>query len=537
MESKNYSRAVIAKSRRRRTKQSCSNLYALILAGGIGSRFWPFSRELEPKQFLKITGRKSLLEDTILRLNGIVAPQNIYIISNKQYFFEIEKHIARFKIPVTNIILESSGKNTAPAIGLGINLITQKLQNKSVIAGEPLAANVAWRETARQSAIDPIFIILPADHYIKDTDNFKSCMEKAVAAAGDDYLVTIGIKSHKAATGYGYIKIKSKIKNKKSKLKNTKNNKFDYYLVEKFLEKPNLEKAKAYAADKNYFWNSGIFVWRASVFMQELKDYLPSLYQQLLVIEAQMTASGVIANSAKQSRINSLWQKIKPISVDYGIMEHSRRVALVPANFDWSDLGSWDVLGDLLAKNLHGNVIQADSIDLGSKDICIFSRGNRLIGTVGLKDLIIADTPDALLVCDKHKTQEVKHIVDSLKSANRREHIAHTTDKRPWGSYTVLQTSTGFKIKLVEIEPGKRLSLQRHKKRAEHWVVVEGRAKITWGDIIKFVNRNESIYIPQGKKHRLENPADSILRIVEVQTGDYLEENDIERFADDFNRE
>lgn len=471
-------------------KYSAENLYALILAGGVGSRFWPFSRILEPKQFINILGNESLLQNTISRLKGLVNPDKIYIITNRSYFYEVKKQIERFHIPDVNILLEPEGKNTAPAIGLCARLI--------------LKANPRG-----------ILIALPADHYIKDMAKFKEAIRAAAYCAQDDLLVTIGIKPKKPATGYGYIKIEHQIDS---------SSRTEGFKVHRFLEKPSLKKAKEYIKSKGYFWNSGIFVWKAAVFMDEVKAYLPVLYHQLGKISAV-------------DDIPKVWPKIKPISVDYGIMEHSKRIALVPAHFEWSDLGSWDALQELLPKDKDGNVIQADSIDHDSKGICAFSRANRLIATIGLKDLIIADTPDAILVCDKHRAQEVKKIVDKLKLGKRKEHIAHMTDKRPWGSFTVLQIGEGFKIKLIEIEPKKRLSLQAHGKRAEHWVVVSGCAKVSRGRDIVYVHSNQSIYIPKGVKHRLENPSDTPLKIVEVQTGNYLEEDDIRRFDDDYRRQ
>lgn len=463
--------------------------YAVILAGGVGSRFWPFSRELEPKQFITIVGRESLLQNTLRRLSGLVNAKRIYIITNKIYFYELKKQIEKFKIPESNILLEPEGKNTAPAIGLSARLI-EKCDE------------------------DATLIVLPADHYIKDIARFKMTLRQAIECARDDFLVTLGIKPVKPSTGYGYISI--------SQRSTVNDPHLGYYRVEKFLEKPSINNAKRYSADKRYFWNSGMFVWKVSVFMDELKRYLPDLYSQLSLVHSQ-------------DDIAKIWPNIKPISVDYGIMEHSKRIALIPADFIWSDLGSWDSLQELLPKDKKGNLIQADSVDCDSEGICVFTKSNRLIATIGLKDLIIADTPDALLVCDKHKTQDVKNIVEHLKSRNRKEHLVHLTDKRPWGWFTILQASRGFKIKLVEIEPKKRLSLQSHKKRAEHWIVVSGRAKVTRGTTVRFIQSNQSIYIPKGVKHRLENPDKVPLKIVEVQTGSYLEEDDIQRFDDDFN--
>lgn len=467
-----------------------SNLFALILAGGAGSRLWPFSRELQPKQLINIIGNETLLQNTISRVKDAICSRQIYIITNHSYYYEVKKQIAKFKIPDANIILEPEGKNTAPAIGLGARLISQI---------NP----------------DAILLALPSDHYIKDIAKFRRYLKKAIVYAKNNFLVTIGVKPTSAETGYGYIEISRKMQAASAQSSG--------YKVERFIEKPSLKDAKKYITSNRYFWNGGMFVWKASVFLEEVKRFLPSLHSQLLSIRAQ-------------NDIARVWPKIKPISVDYGIMEYSKRIILIPANFYWTDLGSWDALDEVLPKDKFGNIILADLLDYDSKGICAFSRGNRLIATVGLKDLIIADTPDALLVCNRHKAQDVKKIVEKLKSDKRKEHMVHMTDKRPWGSYTILQVGSGFKIKLVEIDPKKRLSLQSHRKRAEHWVVVCGCAKVTYGKTVKFVRSSQSIYIPKGMIHRLENPAARPLKIVEVQTGNYLEEDDIKRLEDDFQR-
>jgi mannose-1-phosphate guanylyltransferase/mannose-6-phosphate isomerase len=266
-----------------------------------------------------------------------------------------------------------------------------------------------------------------------------------------------------------------------------------------------------------------MFIGKASVFLDEIRKYLPKLYDSL----------GMIA-SVKD--ITKVWPKIEAISVDYGIMEKSQQIALIPADFYWTDLGSWDALADIFPKDKKGNISSPDILNLDSTGVSIFNRGQRLISTIGLKDVIIADTPDALLVCDSKKTQEVKKIVGMIKLLQRKEHHVHLTERRPWGSFTVLQQGIGFKIKLIEIASGKRLSLQRHKNRAEHWVVVSGAAKVTSGGRVTMVKSNESIYIPKERKHRLENSQSLPLKIVEVQTGAYLGEDDIERFEDDFKR-
>ena len=458
--------------------------YAVILAGGVGSRFWPFSRELEPKQFMKIIGQSSLLQATIQRLKGVVEARCVYIITNNIYFYEVKAQVAKFGIPDSNIILEPQGKNTAPAVGLCAKLISRMDK-------------------------DAVLLVLPSDHFIKNIENFKKTLKKAIVCAKDNLLVTIGIKPNAPSTGYGYIKVDGK--------------RNGYIAVAKFLEKPDLNKAKEYFKDKKFFWNSGMFIWKASVFLEETRKYLPKLYANLQLI-----------NSVND--IPRIWPKIEAISVDYGIMECSRRIALIPADFYWTDLGSWDALAEIFPKDKKGNITSNDTLNVDSHGVCVFSRGNRLVSTIGVDNMVIADTPDALLVCDRNRTQDVKQLVEKLKTLKRKEHQVHLTERRPWGSFTVLQQGVGFKIKLIEIAPGKRLSLQRHKNRAEHWVVVSGIAKVTSGDRVSLVHSNESIYISKGIKHRLENTGRSAIKIVEVQTGVYLEEDDIERFQDDFKR-
>jgi len=460
-------------------------VYAAILAGGVGSRFWPFSRELEPKQFIKIIGEESLLQTAIQRLKGVVVPANTYIITNNIYFYEVKAQVAKFRIPDKNIILEPEGKNTAPAVGLCARLIG-RVDN------------------------DAVLMVLPSDHYIKNVANFKKTLRKAIACAKKDLLVTIGIRPTAPSTGYGYVKV------------NIKEN--GHFIVDKFLEKPDLKKAKKYFKDKKFFWNSGMFVWKAQVFLEETRKYLPKLHANLQLI-----------NSVND--IPKIWPRIEAISVDYGIMEHSKRICLIPANFYWTDLGSWEALAEIFPKDKKGNIANSDTLNLDSQGVYIFSRGNRLVSTIGIKDTVIADTPDALLVCDRNKTQDVKHLVEKLKLLKRKEHQVHLTERRPWGSFTILQEGACFKIKLIEIAPHKRLSLQRHKSRAEHWVVVTGSARVTSGKNISLVESNQSIYIPEGVKHRLENFTRKPVRIVEVQTGRYLGEDDIERFEDDFKKE
>ncbi|RJP28949.1 MAG: mannose-1-phosphate guanylyltransferase/mannose-6-phosphate isomerase [Candidatus Omnitrophota bacterium] len=462
--------------------------YAVILAGGTGTRFWPFSRELEPKQFMHVLSNNSLLQNTIIRLSGIIEPENIFIISNKLYLYELKSQIKTLKVPDSNIVLEPDARNTAAAIALAASLILAKDK-------------------------EAVMLVLPSDHYIRGKKEFSSCIKSAIKCARKDFMVTIGIKPQDASTGYGYIKTAKPLSGLGVKC----------IKVSKFIEKPAFALAKKYAIDKRFFWNSGIFIWKASVFMEELRKFLPDMYQ-------------IFKDVKKIEQVGKKWFSIKPISVDYGIMAFSKKIVLVPADFYWTDLGSWDALTKILPKDACGNVSKADFLGLNCRGVSVFSRSARFISAVGVRDLIIADTPDAILVCNNNNAQDVKKIVDLLKVGRRKECISHITEKRPWGEFTVLQKGIGFKIKLIQIYPKKRLSLQRHTKRAEHWVVVSGCAKVTTSGKAKVVKANNSIYVPIGQKHRLENPGNSVLRVVEVQTGSYLEEDDIERFDDDFKR-
>ena len=464
-----------------------TQIYALILAGGIGTRFWPLSRELEPKQFLKLKGDMSLLQQTIERIEPIVPADRIFIITNEQYKLHIANQVKKFAIPEANIILEPKGKNTAPAIGFAAKLISKR---------DPEA----------------VMMVLPADHYIENKMKILDTLNAAALLAAEDYLVTIGIVPDMPHTGYGYIKLKGK-----SLLDSVK-----AHHVDKFVEKPDKKNAEKFLKTKKYLWNSGIFVWKASVILSEIKKCLPDLYKNLSRLNAVVDPE--------------IWDDIKPISIDYGVLEKSKRVAVIAAgDLGWNDLGSWASLRKVHAKDMRGNVIHADSIDMDSRDITVFG-SNRLIATIGLKDVVVVDTDDALLVCDKERTEDVKAVVETIKGNKRQEHIAHKTVKRPWGCYTVLNIGNGFKVKLITIEPYKRLSLQRHKYRSEHWVVVEGEARITNGSKVYNIKANESAYIPMNGIHRLENPLAQPLKIVEVQCGKYIEEDDIERLSDDFAR-
>jgi mannose-1-phosphate guanylyltransferase/mannose-6-phosphate isomerase len=448
---------------------------------------------------LQIVGEDTLIRQTIKRMNGFVPPENIWIVTTEDKAQDIRFHLESLGSLVERIqfIKEPVGRNTAPAIGLAAIYL-------------------------QHFSSDSVMIVMPSDHAIPDNEKYLGDLKVAIEAAMEDCLVTFGIKPNRPETGYGYIKVdhSSKIK-LKGVLK-----------VECFVEKPNLETAKKYLLDGNYFWNSGIFVWKTSKILSEIKTHLPSLYKTLKEIESILFEPNKLN---KPNKLCELYTNLESISIDYGIMEKSNTVLMVPANFLWSDLGSWTALDEMIKKDDAGNIVKGNTIDIGSENSTIFA-GERLIATIGLKDMVVVDTPDATLVTPKGRVQEVKNIVEELKKNGREEHLIHKTVERPWGSYTVLEKRNGYKIKRVLLKPEARLSLQLHRRRSEHWVVVSGVAKVTRESETYLVRRNESTYIPINTKHRLENPGKELLQIIEVQNGDYVEEDDIERFSDDYGR-
>jgi len=483
--------------------QLLNDIHAVILAGGSGTRFWPLSRETCPKQMLQIVGEDTLIRQTIKRINGFVSPENIWIVTTEDKAQDIKFHVDSLGPLAKKIqfIKEPLGRNTAPAIGL---------------------AAIHLSRFSPQS----IMIVMPSDHAIPDREKFLRDLRLAIEGAKEDYLVTFGVKPNRPETGYGYIKIDNDPRVKLNGL----------HKVECFAEKPTIEKAKTYLSDGNYFWNSGIFVWKTSRILSEIEKHLPSLYQTLKEIESLLFITDKPNKSDKRSALCALrYASLESISIDYGIMERSAEALMVPATFRWSDLGSWTALDEVIEKDDSGNILKGNTIDIGSQNSIVFS-GERLVATIGLKDMVVVDTPDATLVTTKDRVQEVRKIVDTLRQNGREEHLLHKTVERPWGSYTVLEKGEGYKIKRVALNPGAKLSLQLHRRRSEHWVVVSGTAKVTRESETYLVKTNESTYIPVNLKHRLENPGDVPLQIIEVQNGDYVEEDDIERFDDIYGR-
>jgi len=477
-------------------------IYAVILAGGSGTRFWPLSRETCPKQMLQIVGEDTLLRQTIKRINGFLPSGNICIVTTEEKAQEIRFHLEPLGSWAKEIkfIREPVGRNTAPAIGL---------------------AAICLHHLSPES----IMIVMPSDHAIPDRGKFLSHLKLGIQGAMKDYLVTFGIKPNRPEIGYGYIKVDGSLKSEIDGL----------IKVERFVEKPDLQTAKNYLSDGNYFWNSGIFVWKTSKILSEIKKYLPTLYQTLKEIESVLFESDQPNKLNKPSSLAMHYAKLESISIDYGIMERSRDVLMVPSIFAWSDLGSWTALDEMIEKDGDGNIFKGNTVDVGSQDSIIFA-GERVIATIGLKDMVVVDTPDATLVTSKERAQEVRKIVEVLKKNGREEHYIHKTVERPWGSYTVLEKGQGYKIKRIVLKPGAKISLQLHKRRSEHWVVVSGIARVTKEDETYSVRMNESTYIPINTKHRLENLGEIPVQIIEVQNGDYVEEDDIERFEDIYGR-
>ena len=369
----------------------------------------------------------------------------------------------------------------------------------------------------------------------------------AVRGARAGHLVTFGVKPSRPETGYGYIKVKHSIGLNRP---NRRNNATTQRLLEvdRFLEKPDLETAKAFLSEGGYFWNSGIFVWKTSVILSEIEKHLPSLHRTLKEIESLLHGNlqpdrpdsldrlDKLNKPDKLDRLDKPYSSLEPVSIDYGVMERSSNVRMVPASFQWSDLGSWAALDDVVERDRQGNILRGNVIDVDSRDSIVFS-DKRLIATIGLRETVVVDTPDATLVIPKERAQEVRKIVEILKKEAREEHLIHRTVERPWGTYTVLEKGNAYKIKRIVVKPRARLSLQRHSRRSEHWVVVSGTAKVTKGNETYWVQTNESTFIPVMTKHRLENQEDGSLQIIEVQSGDYVEEDDIERFDDDYDRQ
>jgi mannose-1-phosphate guanylyltransferase/mannose-6-phosphate isomerase len=474
------------------------HIFAVIMAGGSGTRFWPLSREKMPKQLLKIGAEDTLIQETVKRVLPLIKREDIFVVTNHGLSDAINTQLSdKFgELWDMNFILEPEARNTAPALGLA---------------------------ALHLNRIDPdgIMVVFSADHAIRKADEFLRLLRMAGDAAADNYLVTLGIKPDRPETGYGYIKA--------SAAGSISDAHGGVCKVEAFVEKPNVDTAREYLRQGNYYWNSGIFVWKIRTLLQEIEKHAPSLYKGLMEIQKH------IGTDRETDVITQVFKHLESISIDYAVMEKTDRAAVIPADIGWSDVGSWTALDDVSDRDASGNVMAGNVIDIDSHDSIIYAE-KRLVATIGLKNLVVVDTPDATLICSKDRAQDVKKVVDVLKKRKSGEHLIHTTVHRPWGSYTILEEGDRYKIKRLVINPGTKLSHQLHNHRSEHWVVVSGTARVTNGENVYDVHPNESTYIPMSTKHRLENPGKIPVQIIEVQNGEYLEEDDIVRFEDDFNR-
>ena len=475
-------------------------VHAVILAGGSGSRLWPLSRQHLPKQFLSLDGNTSLLQTTINRLSPAIKAENILIVTQEAH----AKGEAYHALLPYRTLFEPVGRNTAPAIAL--------------------AAACLMAEGA-----DPIMVVLPADHIIKDEVRFRDHLSIAIKAAENGGLITFGIRPTHPDTGFGYIKARSTSLDTEAPNEACAAN--EVYTVERFTEKPDHATAGEFLRQGDYYWNSGMFVWRASVILAEIQRHLPEVYRIVQAILAGSRAAGSF-----QQAVEEHFAAMPAISIDYGVLEKSDRVSLIPCDIGWNDVGSWHAVHEISAKDESGNTLQGNVVALDCRNSLIRAE-KRLVAAIGVEDLCVIETADAVLISKSDQTQRVREVVDTLEQRGATEHIYHAKVNRPWGSYTVLEEDQdGFKIKRIEVAPGARLSLQSHKRRSEHWVVVSGTATVTNGDSIITVHKNQSTYIPIGTKHRLENQGSEPLHIVEIQVGEYLGEDDIQRYEDNYGR-
>lgn len=474
-----------------------STIFPVVLSGGSGTRLWPLSRAMYPKQFIRFFNGsdKTLLGATLARLkagDGFKAP---ILLCNNDHRFLVKEELERAGITPEHIILEPVARNTAPAIAV--------------------AALVAEREDP-----EAVIAVMPSDHAVKDVAHFVEGVRRAAAVAATGRLVLFGIQPTEPHTGYGYIRKGAPIEGPGG----------GAYEVDKFFEKPEAPTAKRYLADGGYFWNSGIFVLHARTFLEEVERLNPS------ILAAAKAALDDAAQDLGFLRLDKKAFSAAPnISVDYAVMEHTTRAAMLAIDVGWNDVGSWSSLWDIAPRDEAGNYVNGDAVLQDTRNCYVHSERS-LVATIGVENLIIVDTPDALLVAEKSKSQDVSKIVTTLRQSNRKEQEQHLRNYRPWGYFETLNIGPRFQVKLLHVAPGGKLSMQMHHHRSEHWIVVQGTAKVVIGDNERLVRENESVYIFATQWHRLENPGKVPLELIEVQIGTYLGEDDIVRTDDVYNR-
>lgn len=474
---------------------TAKTIWPVILSGGSGTRLWPLSRSLYPKQLLPLVDADTMLQATVRRVKDGGRFHPPVLVANEEHRFIIAEQLRQSGAEATAIILEPEGRNTAPAIALAARFIQER---------DPEA----------------LLLVMPSDHLIRDEAAFAAAIESAVAAAKErNALLTFGIRPDRPETGYGYICCGAPL--------GAHN---DVHQVDRFVEKPDLTTAESYLADGNYVWNSGIFLFSAAGFLEELAEFEPEMAEA-----AEVAVSGGTWDSTFFRPNREAFCRSPSNSVDYAVMERTRRAAVVPVDMGWSDVGSWAALWDVSPKDAKGNVLHGDILLEGAAN-CYARTNGPAVALAGVENLIVVATPDAVLVTCRERSQDVKHIVDQLKAGGRDEHMVHTVVHRPWGSYQTTDRGDRFQTKRIMVKPGEKLSLQKHHHRAEHWIVVQGTARVTRGDEVLDLHENESTFIPIGVTHRLENPGKIPLHIIEVQSGSYLGEDDIVRFEDTYGR-
>lgn len=469
------------------------NIHPVILSGGAGSRLWPISREHFPKPLLSISGDKTLLQDTVQRLDALAEVANPLIVCNEEHRYLLLDQLESIGKSTDAILLEPQGRDTAPALTIAALTLTKE---------DP----------------DAVMVVMPADHVIPDSENFCQRVSSAVELAQQGYLVTFGVTASSPETGYGYISSGSAIPDSEG------------FFVERFVEKPDLERAMNYVESGNYFWNAGIFVMRADTWLNEISEQRPLIFAACRTACTKSQADGHFVRVDAESFLSSPSE-----SIDYAVMENTKKAAMLAIDTAWSDVGSWSSIWDISERDENGNVSKGDVLMDDCSGSLVYSSG-RCVATSGLENIVVVETADAVLVVDKNKSQDVKKIVSSLKEKQREEFRTPSRVHRPWGDYEGIDHGWRYQVKRITVKPGQKLSLQMHMHRAEHWIVVTGTAMVTVGEKKFLLSENESTYIPIGATHRLENPGTIPLEIIEVQSGSYLGEDDIIRFEDVYNR-
>ncbi len=470
-------------------------LHPVIISGGVGSRLWPLSRATYPKQLHALSSELSLLQETLLRVSDRAQFARPLVACHVEQRFMIAEQLQALDECEATILLEPEGRNTAPAI---------------VAAAAYLAQNDP----------DAAILVLPADHVILDQERFQEAIDRAAEAAAGGYFVTFGIEPDRPETGFGYIKLGEALDSSNGAFR-----------VARFHEKPDLPKAEAFLAEGGFCWNSGMFVFPVQALLNEIKSLSPDILEacETAVRDARHDLSFV--RLGEDSFVNA-----PSISIDYALMERTDKAAVVPVSFGWNDVGSWSALWQIGEKDADGNVTGGDTMTLDSQNNYLRSEAGQILAAVGLRDTVVVATKDAVLVADREASQSVGKIFERLKTDGRSQWEAHVEVFRPWGSYQQVDAGNRFQVKRLIVKPGEKLSLQQHHHRAEHWIVVKGTAKVTRDDESFLISENESVYLPLGCTHRLENPGKILLEIIEVQVGSYLGEDDIVRFEDDYNR-